>query len=79
MSTNIFTAAETKKAVSQRAAQIILHLVVVAGKVKGQNSLVCRKNESPRLAGTAFIKVFAQLADGKPGVDMRVAKTNNTR
>lgn len=79
MRTHIFTDAEKKKAVSKRAAQIILHLVAVAGKVKSLNSLLRQKNESPRLAGTAFLKVLAQLADGKPGVDMRVAKPNQIR
>ena len=61
--------------ISALAAQIILHPAMVARKVEKQNTFVCLKNQPPRQTRPAFVKMFAQFADGKPRVRVRISKT----
>ncbi len=57
------------------ASKIILHLVVIARKIKDQPALVRLKNQPPRQPGAALVKMFAQLPNRQTGVRVRISKS----
>jgi hypothetical protein len=56
------------------AAQIILHLVVVAGEIEGQNSFFSRENEPQFQIRPAFESVRRDFPDAYAAVNMRLAE-----
>ena len=58
------------------AAQIILHVVVIARKIKGEHPLLGIKYQPPGQVGAAFKQVFAQFANGNARVGMRIPKAS---
>jgi hypothetical protein len=45
-------------------AKIVLNLVVVTGKIKGEQSFLRLKNQSPGQPGSALVNRLSQFSDG---------------
>ena len=56
------------------SAQVILYLVVVPGKIKGEQAFVRDKNQPPSQTCATLVNVPAEFSDGKAGVGVRISK-----
>ena len=54
--------------------KIVLNLVVVPGKIEGENTLLRHENQSPSQTGSAFVKPLPKFSDGNSRVRMRIAE-----
>jgi len=55
--------------------KVVLNLVVITGKIKGQHALTGLKNQSPCQPSATFVKVPVQFSDGNSCMRVRIAKT----
>jgi len=59
---------------STLAAKIVLNLVVVPGKIKGEQSFLRHKNQSPGPPGSTLVSSPSQLSDRNSRVRVRISK-----
>ena len=57
------------------AAKIALDLVVVPGKIEGQNTLMRHEDQSPSQTGPAFVNSLPKFADGNSRVRVRIVES----
>lgn len=57
------------------AAKVVLNLVMVPGKIKGENAFLSRENQSPGQISSALVNSLAQFSDGNSRVRMRISES----